>query len=237
MWKDEFEVREFTFEGRAAKLVFPHAGTANGKWLLKTEYFYAFQDMELDLVKRGFHLAYLENTHRWGGTADLDAKLRFRDYLVSEYGLSPRCVPVGMSCGGLIAVKLAARHPEMVSCLYLDAPVINLLSCPMGFGSGRLNSAIDEMLTALGLSRTDILVYRDHPLDNLPRLIAAKIPAVLVCGDSDDTVPYDENGIYVKQAYEQAQLPFLFELKPGCNHHPHGPTDMQIVVEFIESHA
>ena len=41
-----------------------------------------------------------------------------------------------MSCGGLCAINFAAKYPDLVSVLYLDAPVVNLLSCPMGFGVG-----------------------------------------------------------------------------------------------------
>ena len=39
-----------------------------------------------------------------------------------------------MSCGGMHAVYIAAKYPEYVSLLYLDAPVLNLLSCPCGIG-------------------------------------------------------------------------------------------------------
>ena len=84
---------------------------------------------------------------------------RFRDFLTAEFGLSEKCVPVGMSCGGLHAVKLAAAHPEMVSALYLDAPVINLLSCPFGLGGGSdlEPSTQQEALDALrqAISRLD----------------------------------------------------------------------------------
>lgn len=235
LWREAYTRLDFTFEGRKAVLVQPDPQKANGRWLLKTEYFDAFQDLEEALVKRGFALAYLKNINRWGIDADFDAKKRFAQFLAGEFGLSETCIPIGMSCGGLHAIKQAARYPEMIELLYLDAPVVNLLSCPMGFGAGSeiAVSAVQEMLDALSITRSDLLSYRDHPLDNLPKLIANRIPLVLVWGDSDTIVPFEENGLHVKRAYEQTDIPALYVEKQGCNHHPHGPYDMQPVIDFI----
>ena len=56
---------QFTFEGRDAILVFPKEADPQGRWLLKTEYFDAFPEFELEMVKRGFHLAFVKNITRW----------------------------------------------------------------------------------------------------------------------------------------------------------------------------
>ena len=66
---------------------------------------------------------------------DVDVKARFADYLSKEYGLNKKCVPVGMSCGGLQSIYFAAAHPERVAAMVLDAPVTNLLSCPAYVGN------------------------------------------------------------------------------------------------------
>jgi hypothetical protein len=125
---------EFIFEGRTAIVVFPNEPNEKKNWLLKTEYFAAFQGFELQMLARGWHLAYVGNKSRWDFAEDLDIKKRFAKYLQETYGLADKCFPVGMSCGGMIAVELAAKHPDMISALYLDAPVMNLLSCPAGLG-------------------------------------------------------------------------------------------------------
>ncbi len=130
-----FSKKVFEFEEKKAIVVFPREGTANGRLAIKTEYWDAFPHaVEIPLLEKGFHLCYVENTSRWGLEEDLDRKARFIRAVAAEYGLDPKSVPVGMSCGGLMAVKLAAMHPDVVGCLYLDAPVINYLSCPCGFG-------------------------------------------------------------------------------------------------------
>ncbi len=241
LWRGRCRRIDLRFEERAAVLVLPEQADAERRWLLKTEYFSAFQDLEYEMVCRGFALAYLENRNRWGTPDDLAAKKRFRDLLTEEYGLNARCVPVGMSCGGLHAVKQAAYYPEMVSALYLDAPVIDLLSCPFHLAEPERPTHEEtrrEVLEALGLTFSELLAYRDHPLDRIPELVRARIPVLMICGDADTTVPYAENGLYLEKAYEQAGIPLLKICKHDCGHHPHGPLDrMDEAVRFLLEHS
>lgn len=239
IWQDEFPCLEFEFEGRAARLALPGV-RADGRWLLKTEYWNAFPALEVEMLRRGWHVAWLENQTRWGGIdADQDAKKRFASFLREEFSLAETCVPVGMSCGGMHAIMLAARHPGLIDCLYLDAPVVNLLSCPMGFGVGTTiePSAVDELLQGMQITRSQLLSYRAHPLDKLPLLIQNRIPAVLVYGGADDVVPAAENAELVKAAYQNSGVDFECYCKPGCNHHPHGLDDPAPVIAFILKHS
>ena len=239
-WRDRYNMERFSFEGRDALIVFPEKADAKRRWALKTEYFSAFQELEEKLVESGFHLAYLKNNNRWGTPDDLAAKRRFAGMLREKYSLNEKCMPVGMSCGGLHAIKQAAAYPEMVSLLYLDAPVVNLLSCPFGLGSrgtGISESAKQEALDALGLDMSGLIAYRDHPLDRLHALISNRIPALLVWGEADTVVPFEENGKHVYDAYKGTGIPFMAQSKPGCDHHPHGPADMEAALSFILEYA
>ena len=56
-----FRRLDFTFEGREATLVVPDKANDNKNWLFKTEYFHAFPEFEAEMVKRGWHLAYIKN--------------------------------------------------------------------------------------------------------------------------------------------------------------------------------
>lgn len=145
-------------------------GNRNERLAIKTEYWDAFPNaIEIPLVGVGYHLCYIKNKNRWGTTEDVDRKARFIRFVQEKYRLSEKCVPIGMSCGGLIAIKFAAAYPNMVSCLYLDAPVRNYMSYPCGFGIGEpLNEDYSEILNALELnSISELLAYRDMPLDKL----------------------------------------------------------------------
>lgn len=235
-----FSCRHLIFEEHEAVIVFPEKEKANGFLAVKTEYWDAFPEaVELPLLENGFHLCFIKNDNRWGINEDLDRKARFIRWVQAEYGLEPECVPVGMSCGGLIGIKLAARYPNLVRCLYLDAPVVNYMSCPCGFGIGNsLGDDNSEILNALGLSDiSELLAYRDMPLDRIKDLVKNRIPVVLVAGDSDQTVPYVENGIFLQRAYKDAGLDIEVYIEPGKDHHPHGLKNPAPVVDFILRHC
>ena len=55
-------------------------------------------------------------------------------------------------------------------------------------------------------------------------------------GDSDKTVPYEENGIAIENAYKSNKMEdFLYiDKKIGVDHHPHGPSDIDKAIKFFE---
>ncbi len=234
-----FECVEFEFEGHEARVVIPVKQVVRPFLAIKTEYWNAFPETEIRLLEEGFYLCYIKNDNRWGTDTDLDRKARFVEYVTEKYSLDNKCIPVGMSCGGLIAVKFAARYPQLVSCIYIDAPVINYMSCPCGFGIGERSDDenFSEILGALGMNGiSELICYRDMPQDKIPQLIENKIPVVMVSGDSDTIVPYTENGILLEKAYKENGIDFELFMKPGCNHHPHGLENPQAIVDFIKNH-
>jgi len=231
-----FKRIDFEFEGREAILIFPEKANENKNWLFKTEYFHAFPGFEIEMVKRGWHLAFIKNITRWCLDEDLDLKKRFAEYLSETYGLYKKCIPVGMSCGGLIGSKFAAKYPECVSALYLDAPVLNLLSCPAGIGKAG-DSMLEEFKNATGMSMSELICYREHPIDKMHLLLENKIPVMLVYGDSDDVVPYEENGAILAKYYRENGGNITVIGKKGCGHHPHGLEDHTPLIEFAEKYA
>ncbi len=228
-----FKKIEFEFEGMQAILVFPDKDNQKNICMLKTEYFGAFPSFEIEMLSRGYHLAYLANKTRWCLDEDLHRKHRFIKFLAKEYTISQRVIPVGMSCGGMIAIKFAALYPQHISAMFIDAPVVNLLSCPAGLGKAGGNM-FAEFEKATGMTLADLISYRNHPLDNIDKLIDHQIPVFAVCGDSDDVVPYEENGALLYEKYKDTKAPYKFVIVPGRGHHPHGLEDNSEIIEFIE---
>lgn len=232
-----FEGVAFTFEGNNAKLVKPH-GKPNGKWALKTEYFDAFPETEIELLKRGWHIAYNENDNRWAEARDLERKGAFIRFVSKTFALDEKCALVGMSCGGLYAVKTAALFPELITALYLDAPVMNFLSCP--FGVTRKNDVVnmpEEYIRCTGRTLIDMLSYREHPIDKMHVLLQNRLPIILVSGDSDTVVPYDENGAVLEKYYKENGGVIEVYIKAGGDHHPHGLPDCSKIVAFLEKYS
>lgn len=228
-----FEYREFSFQGRDAKVVLADKTNRTDKWMLKTEYFGAFPSLEIEMLKRGYNLAYVANETRWCKDTDLDAKKEFADFLAKEYGFAKECAVVGMSCGGMIGVKYAAKYPDYVAVLYLDAPVMNLLSCPAGLGKG-IHDLWDEFTKAMNMELCDLISYRNNPIDVMHRLAENDKPVILVCGGSDDVVPYEENGKLLNDYYIAHGKNIKTIVKPDCGHHPHGLEDSTVIADFIE---
>lgn len=230
-----FKRLDFMFEGNEAILVFPNNPTKDKHWLFKVLYFDAFQDFELEMLERGWYLACVSGITRWCLEEDLDIRKRFATYLKEEFGLYEKCVPVGMSCGGLMATKLAAKYPEIISALYLDAPVMNFLSCPAGLGKGT-TEMFEEFVDATGMDLIELLNYRDNPIDKKHILLENKIPIILIYGDSDDVVPYDENGEILEKYYRE-NGGTIVTIGKHCGHHPHGLADNTPLVEFVETYC
>ena len=231
--REGFLLKREEFEGRELIIVFPEK--ANGRWAIKTEYFDAFPAVQLELLKQGYHIVHIKNITRWHMWEDTEVRARLAEYMHTEYGLSKKCVVIGMSCGGMQGVYFAAKYPEYVSCLYLDAPVMNLLSCPGGVGKAD-DSLMEEFENARGMNICDLINYREHPIDFVPELIKHNIPVVLVSGDSDTSVPYDENGKLLNDAYVKNGCTIKTIIKEGGDHHPHSLDDNTPIIEFISKY-
>ena len=59
-------------------------------------------------------------------------------------------------------------------------------------------------------------------------------PVFLVAGDSDTTVPYEENGALLAEKYKKAGAPITVVIKAGCEHHPHSLDDNTPIIEWAE---
>ncbi len=230
-----FKKFNFDFCGRKALLVCPEKAVKGNKWLFKTEYFGAFPEFEIEMLKRGYYLAHFDTKTRWNCEEDNELRPLFCKFLAENFGLNEKCVPVGMSCGGMQAIYFAANNPECVAVVYIDAPVMNFLSCPYSIGEGNDDSQ-REFEEATGFTLVDMINYRNHPVDNIQKLFENNIPVALICGDSDTVVPYKENGKFLSDYYKE-NGGILFEiLKEGCDHHPHGLDDNTALIEFIEEY-
>ena len=227
----------FDFDGYQAIVVFPKNPLPGNPWLFKTEYFGAFPDLEIKMLSQGYFLAHVDTETRWCKKSDTDRQIAFAKFIQKEYKLNEKCIPVGMSCGGMQAVYLTAKEPTIVAGVYLDAPVLNLLSCPCGIGKAKetLGGMYDEYVAATGVCISELINCRNHPIDCVDKLISNKIPVFLVCGDSDEIVPYEENGMQLYEKYKKNNAEIIQVIKKDCNHHPHGLQDDNPLVSFVKN--
>ena len=233
----QFRSKNFVYQDRKAIIVYPSC-PANGKLLLKTEYFPAFPYFEAAMLKRGYTLCYVAHPNRWATDSETHIMADFVRFVAAELGFEPKCIPVGMSCGGLQALRLAQLHPELVSVLYIDAPVVNILSMA-GLGVSTCNKTPTfwaEIQAAHGVDRSTIVNFRKSPIDAMDKLIEHNIPIIMLYGDADDTVLYNENGKVLEDYYREHGGDIKVIRKPGCNHHPHSLEDPTPIIEYVEAH-
>lgn len=233
----QFQKKEFVFQGRNAKIVYPSC-PANGKLLLKTEYFSAFPYFEVAMLKKGYTLCFLAHPNRWATDNETHTTAEFVRFVAKELDFEPKCIPVGMSCGGLQALRLAQLHPELISVMYIDAPVVNILSMAgLGASTCDLNPTFwKEIQAAHGVDRSSIVNFRKSPIDAMDKLIENNIPIIMLYGDADEVVLYAENGKVLEDYYRENGGDMKVICKPGCEHHPHSLEDPTPIMEFVEAH-
>jgi lysophospholipase L1-like esterase/pimeloyl-ACP methyl ester carboxylesterase len=234
-----YEERNFVVDGRNCNLVLPQTPLPGNPWMWRTEFFGIDAQADVDLLAKGYYIAYMDVSNMYGAPPALDAMDKFYDYLLSEYHLNPKTVPEGFSRGGLYAFNWAARHPDRVACIYGDAPVCDIKSWPGGKGKGDGSPGDWSGLRQVYhfANEQEAMDYKGNPVDNMAPLAAAKIPILGVYGEADTTVPPAENILLVAQRYRALGGEIKLIGKPGMQHHPHSLADPTPIVDFVLAHA
>lgn len=121
--EDEKDGIQHTTAGqRRCVVVVPRAAAAGNPWSWRGCYWDHQPQTEIELLKRGFHIAYVESSATLRPGKQWDAWYTF---LTEQHGLSKKPAFVGMSRGGEFAFTWATANPTKVSCIYADNPGAN----------------------------------------------------------------------------------------------------------------
>ncbi len=231
---------DFRVDGADVIIVEPQTPLPGRPWAWRGEFFGAYPNADLELLKGGWHLAYMAVPDLFGSPRAVARWEEFYEVLVKDHGLSPRPGLIGLSRGTLYCMAWAAAHPDETLAVYLDNGVCDFKSWPGGRPKG-LGTGVGspeewaKLRKAYGFKDDrEALAYGGNPVDRLKPLAEAKIPILLVYGDSDRTVPHRENSEVVYERYKALGGPVERVVKPGADHHPHGLTDPRPVVEFFD---
>jgi hypothetical protein len=195
---------------------------------------------QMELAKRGFHVVALALGNTYGAPAAVAKWDTLYTIMTGKYGLAPKAAMMGSSREGLYIARWAAANPGKVSCLYMDKAVCDIKSWPggkLGVGKGSLGDW-NSLIQLYGFkSEAEALAFDQNPVDLAPKLVEAKVAIIYLAGETDDAVPYAENGARMEQQYKKLGGTFELILRKGEGHHPHGLQDPQPVVDFIQKHA
>lgn len=235
MW-NEFESKKFTFAERAAVIVYPN-GVPNGKMVLKLEYLDAFPGFDIAMLNRGYYLIFLSHRNRWASEEETRITADFVRYCATLLGADSSCILEGMSCGGLQAARFAQLYPELAAVLYLDNPVLNILSMA-GLGACKEEDVKyfwREIVATYGVNQSTIINFRQSPIDHMQVLIEHNIPVIMLYGNADTLVIYEENGKVLEDYYKDNGGDMKVICRSMGKHHPHGLQDSTPIIAFVES--
>ena len=218
---------QYDFNGHQATVLIPE--NPNGKWIWKTEFFYAFDAAERALFDKGYTRVYYHISNKYGDYESVRLMHAFQKDLVKRFSLTEKGILFGFSRGGLYAFNYALFYPECVEKIYLDAPVMNLHSWPP-----KNIREYPEMLKCYSQTEESFIDFKHSPIDELPEFIKNGIPVLLVAGDADIEVPMKDNCRYLIDFCKENNVPLEYYIKPGCAHHPHSLEDVTPIVNFVE---
>ncbi|OWA37780.1 hypothetical protein B9G55_06995 [Saccharibacillus sp. O16] len=234
---------DYVWEGRQCLVVQPTQAAPGNPWIWRTEFFGEFADADVELLNQGWHVAYMRLSHQYGTPAAALQMEQFRTDVVRRFDLDHQPMLVGLSRGGLYALRYAELYPQHTRALYLDAPVVDIVSWPGGYGQGQGSPeewqdclAVYDIDTSAGADEKAIRCSAEHVtaelLDRVEVLTQADIPLLLIAGGADEVVPFTENGQRLESRYLQAGGHVDTIIKPECGHHPHGLEDPEPIVRF-----
>ena len=104
---------------RRCVVVVPQKAAAGQPWSWRGCYWDHQPQTEVELLRRGFHIAYISADATLKPGKEWDAWYAF---LTEKHGLSSKPAFIGMSRGGEYAYTWATSHPDKVACIYADNP-------------------------------------------------------------------------------------------------------------------
>jgi pimeloyl-ACP methyl ester carboxylesterase len=230
----EYEIKEFSFKGHDAKIVFPHKQNQNNYWIWRARFWGHEPQVDKALLEKGFHVVYVDVANMFGNNEAVELWNEFYSYCIAEYGLNQKVVLEGMSRGGLIVYNWASKNTEKVYCIYADAPVCDIKSWPGGMYNGIGSPEAWELcLKAYDLDTIKVKTFKNIPINNSVYIAKAGIPVLHVYGDVDIVVPYKENTFLLAEKFRDAGGTIELIRKKGVGHHPHSLKDPKPIIDFI----
>ena len=215
-----------------ATLVIPHTAAKGQPWIWRARFFGHQPALDLALLDRGYHLAYVDVGNLYGNKTAMERGEELHQLLTSKFNLNEKPILEGMSRGGLFIFNFAAKHPDKVSVIYGDNPVCDFKSWPGG-QSGKLSKGdYDRCLKAYGITADQA---KAHPQITNPSFAEKLkgIPVALVIGTADNVVPPKENAELVAANLTKLNSSLKVWRKPGLGHHPHGLSPVEPLLRFL----
>ena len=226
-----FQGYDFVSDGVQCKVVEPRVAAKGKPWIWRARFWGHEPQTDIDLLERGFHVAYCDVADLYGAPQAVKRWDTFYRRMVKA-GFSRKMALEGMSRGGLIVYNWAAKNPRKVACIYADAPVMDITQWPMASEGNEEDTR--RMMQAYGFkSEAEARAWKGNPLDHARTLAKVSIPILHVVGDMDEGVRYRDNTRVFEEEMKALGAPIRVIHKPSVGHHPHSLSNPQPIVDFI----
>lgn len=224
---------DFTFNGRACKIVKPRLAAKDRPWVWRARFWGHEPQTDIAMLERGYHVVYCDVAEMFGNPRCVAIWNNFYA-LLRRSGLARKAILEGMSRGGIYVYNWVLANPEKVAAIYADAPVLDFNSWPGHSGSGPGSRENWEIFKQqYQLTEEEAVQYHQSPLDNAGKIARLGFPMLHVVGDADSVVPVNENTAPFERQLKAAGAAITVIHKPGVGHHPHSLANPRPIVEFM----
>jgi len=152
--------------------------------------------MHEKFLDAGIAVAGIDIGEAYGSPKGREQFTALYDELTKNRGYAARCCVLGRSRGGLWVTSWASEHPDKVAGLAGIYPVFDFKTYP----------SIARAAGAYGMTAAELEARAAelNPINRVPILAKAKIPAFIIHGDDDKVVPLKENSATFVEHYKAA---------------------------------
>lgn len=160
--------------------------------------------MHEKFTNAGIAVAGIDIGEAYGNPQGREKFTALYEELTKNRGFATRCCVLGRSRGGLWVTSWAAENTDKVAGLAGIYPVFDFRTYP----------GIAKAAPAYGLKPEELTARASefNPIDRVPKLAKAKIPAFIIHGDDDKVVPLKENSATFAKHYKTAGEESLMQL-------------------------
>lgn len=235
-----FERTHLDVAGLAAFVTNPMIAAPGKPWVWRTSFPDFHAEVDLELLRNGWAIGYLECLDMLGCDASLDLMDQFYAELTERRGFAKKPALEAVSRGGLHAYRYAARHPDRIACIYADTPVMDLKSWPLGWPGAQKETA--DALKCYGFKdETELRAWRGNPVDLLEPIAKAKLPLRHVITRNDRAVPPEQNTLEAQRRLHKLghtmELVTVKEGTPESNGHHFALPEAFASARFIMRHT
>ena len=169
---EKFAVGDPARGQRRCVVIVPRKVAEGRPWSWRGCYWDHEPQTEVELLRRGFHIAYISANATLKPGKEWDV---WYAHLTGKHGLSKKPAFIGMSRGGEYAYTWATQHPENVSCIYGDNPGAN----PEVFSKLGLLARQDVPLLHVCGSIDPVLGKNSTPIEGIYQHLGGRISVMI----------------------------------------------------------